>query len=48
MEEEQGEGKVRHIAISVPDKEKVAKFYAETFGLERVFQSRVATRLSDE
>jgi catechol 2,3-dioxygenase-like lactoylglutathione lyase family enzyme len=40
-------GKLRHIAISVPDKEKGAKFYEETFGFERVSQSRVATRLSD-
>ena len=40
-------GKLRHIAISVPDKEKTAKFYEETFGFERVSQSRVATRLSD-
>jgi catechol 2,3-dioxygenase-like lactoylglutathione lyase family enzyme len=40
-------GKLRHIAISVPDKEKAAKFYVETFGFERVSQSRVATRLSD-
>jgi catechol 2,3-dioxygenase-like lactoylglutathione lyase family enzyme len=38
--------KLRHIAISVPDKEK-AQFYEETFGFERVSQSRVATRLSD-
>ena len=41
------QGKLRHIAISVPDKEKAAKFYEETFGFERVSQSRVATRLSD-
>lgn len=40
-------GKLRHIAISVPDKEKAAKFYEEIFGFERVSQSRVATRLSD-
>ncbi|HXV80818.1 MAG TPA: VOC family protein [Candidatus Binatia bacterium] len=40
-------GKLRHIAISVPDKERAAKFYAETFGFERVSESRVATRLSD-
>src|ERR687895_1628999 len=40
-------GKLRHIAISVPDKAKAAKFYEETFGFERVSQSRVATRLSD-
>jgi methylmalonyl-CoA/ethylmalonyl-CoA epimerase len=39
--------KLRHIAISVPDKEKAAKFYEETFGFEQVSQSRVATRLSD-
>lgn len=35
-------GKLRHIAISVPHKEKAAKFYEETFGFERVSQSRVA------
>lgn len=40
-------GKLRHLAISVPDKEKAAKFYEETFGFERISQSRVATRLSD-
>ena len=40
-------GKLRHLAISVPDKEKAAKFYEDTFGFERVSQSRVATRLSD-
>ncbi len=39
--------KLRHIAISVPDKERTAKFYEETFGFERVSESRVATRLSD-
>lgn len=39
--------KLRHRAISVPDKEKAAKFYEETFGFERVSQSRVATRLSN-
>ena len=32
---------------AVPDKEKATKFYEETFGFERVSQSRVATRLSD-
>src|SRR5688572_33032523 len=40
-------GKLRHLAISVPDKEKAAKFYEDTFGFEPVSQSRVATRLSD-
>lgn len=28
--------KLRHIAISVPDLEKSARFYEETFGLKRV------------
>jgi catechol 2,3-dioxygenase-like lactoylglutathione lyase family enzyme len=47
MEQNMAKGKLRHIAISVPDKEKAAKFYEETFGFEPVSQSRVATRLSD-
>jgi catechol 2,3-dioxygenase-like lactoylglutathione lyase family enzyme len=46
-EDDMANGKLRHIAISVPDKEKAAKFYQETFGFARVSQSRVATRLSD-
>ena len=37
-------GKLRHIAISVPDKEKAARFYEATFGFERVSESRGATR----
>ena len=28
-------GQLRHIAVSVPDKEKTAKFYEETFGFKR-------------
>jgi catechol 2,3-dioxygenase-like lactoylglutathione lyase family enzyme len=44
---EMAKSKLRHIAISVPDKEKAAKFYEETFGFERVSQSRIAMRLSD-
>ena len=40
-------GQLRHIAISVPDKEKAAAFYEQAFGLERVSESRVATRLTD-
>ena len=40
-------GKLRHLAISVPYKEEAAKFYAETFGFERVSDSSVAIRLSD-
>ena len=38
---------LRHIAISVPNIDTAAKFYEETFGLERVSESRVATRLTD-
>ena len=40
-------GQLRHVAISVPDKEKAASFYEAAFGLERVSESRVATRLTD-
>lgn len=40
-------GQLRHIAISVPDKDKAAAFYENAFGLERVSESRVATRLTD-
>ena len=39
--------KLRHIAISVPDKEKAAAFYQKAFGLERVSESNIAVRLSD-
>lgn len=39
--------KLRHIAISVPDKEKAAAFYENAFGLKRMSQSEVAVRLSD-
>jgi methylmalonyl-CoA/ethylmalonyl-CoA epimerase len=38
---------LRHIAISVPDKEKAAKFYEDTFGFQRMSVSPVAVRLSD-
>lgn len=39
--------KLRHIAISVPDLEKAAAFYENSFGLERVSESKIAVRLSD-
>ncbi len=39
--------KLRHIAISVPDKEAAALFYEKSFGLKRVSESAIATRLSD-
>ncbi len=34
--------KLRHIAISVPDLERSAKFYEETFGLKRVNFAKTA------
>lgn len=40
-------GKLRHVALAVADLEKTAKFYEETFGLERVRESKVAIMLSD-
>jgi methylmalonyl-CoA/ethylmalonyl-CoA epimerase len=40
-------GKLRHIAISVPDKEREARFYEESFGFTRQSESAVATRLCD-
>ena len=39
--------KLRHIAISVPDKERAARFYENAFGLKRMSQSEVSVRLSD-
>ena len=41
------QGKLRHIAISVPDARKAAEFYEEAFGLKRVSESGIAVRLSD-
>ncbi len=40
-------GSLRHLAISVPEKEAAAKFYEDTFGFRRISESAVATRLSD-
>ena len=40
-------GQLRHIAISVPDAEKAARFYEDSFGMTRVSQSGIAVRLSD-
>ncbi|MHA1109083.1 MAG: VOC family protein [Alphaproteobacteria bacterium] len=39
--------KLRHIAISVPDKEAAALFYENAFGLKRMSESEIAVRLSD-
>ncbi len=41
------QGKLRHIAISVPDLNKAAAFYEEAFGLQRENESDIAIRLSD-
>lgn len=41
------QGKLRHIAISVPDLKKAAAFYETAFGLERQSESDIAIRLSD-
>ncbi len=41
------QGKLRHIAISVPDVEKAAAFYENAFGLKRENKTPTAVRLSD-
>ena len=40
-------GKLRHIAIAVPNTDEAAKFYEQAFGLKRVRQSASAVMLSD-
>lgn len=39
--------KLRHIALSVKDLERSAKFYEDAFGMKRVRQSDVAIMMSD-
>ncbi len=39
--------KLRHIAISVPDLEKAARFYEQAFELERLSANDIAINLSD-
>jgi lactoylglutathione lyase len=39
--------KLRHIAIAVPDIQSTAKFYEQSFGMQRVRDSNVAVMLSD-
>jgi methylmalonyl-CoA/ethylmalonyl-CoA epimerase len=41
------QGKLRHIAISVPDVEEAAAFYEAAFGLKRETESPISIRLSD-
>ena len=40
-------GKLRHIAIAVPNADETAKFYEQAFGLKRVRESANAVMLSD-
>ena len=40
-------GKLRHIAIAVPDIQSTARFYEKSFGMQRVRESDVAVMLSD-
>jgi catechol 2,3-dioxygenase-like lactoylglutathione lyase family enzyme len=40
-------GKLRHIAIAVPDPERAATFYQQAFGLTRVRESVSAIMLTD-
>lgn len=39
--------KLRHIAISVPDLKEAAKFYEDSFGMERMRENDIAINLSD-
>ena len=40
-------GKLRHLAITVPDVERAAGFYEKTFGLARIWESELGVMLSD-
>ena len=40
-------GKLRHIAIAVPDIQATARFYESSFDMQRVRESDVAVMLSD-
>jgi catechol 2,3-dioxygenase-like lactoylglutathione lyase family enzyme len=40
-------GKLRHIAIAVPDTDETAKFYEQAFGMTRVRQSSSSVMLTD-
>ena len=40
-------GKLRHIAIAVPDTDAAAKFYEQAFGMKRVRESVSSVMLSD-
>jgi catechol 2,3-dioxygenase-like lactoylglutathione lyase family enzyme len=40
-------GKLRHVALAVPDANETAKFYEKTFGMTRVRESQTAVLLTD-
>ena len=40
-------GKLRHIAIAVPNTDEAAKFYEQAFGMKRVRESASSVMLSD-
>jgi predicted enzyme related to lactoylglutathione lyase len=40
-------GKLRHVAITVPDMEAAAQFYEKTFEMKRAHESDIAILLSD-
>lgn len=40
-------GKLRHIAMAVPNTDETAKFYEQAFGMKRVRESNTAILLSD-
>lgn len=40
-------GKLRHIAITVPDREAAAAFYEKTFGMTRVRANKIGIHLTD-
>lgn len=40
-------GKLRHIAIAVPNTDEAAKFYEQAFGMKRVRESTSAVMLTD-
>ena len=40
-------GKLRHLAVTVPDPERAAAFYEQTFEMQRVWQNDLGVMLSD-
>lgn len=40
-------GKLRHIAVTVPDLEKAALFYQKSFGMKRLRESKTGIHLTD-